>query len=168
MGELLVEPGPFHGLTNGDATSGNAFYRDGRVRLFDLETAGFRNALIDGSVCRLRHLHSVWARALPVTVQHRMQDAYRTELVRGCPEASDDRLFGPHLLAASAAWMAALCEELPAAIERDRTWGRATIRQRIVAALEHFERLADEWHTASALATHASEMSARLRQRWPP
>lgn len=168
MVEMLVQPSPFHALTHDDSTPGNAFYRDGRIRLLDLESAEFRNALVDGSMCRLRYLHSVWVRKFPVAVQHRMQDAYRTELVRGCPEASDDELFGAHLLAASAAWMAALCEELAAVIEQDRTWERASTRQRIVASLEQFERLANEWHTAPALAKNVSDLAARLRTLWPP
>ena len=77
--------GPFLAFTHGDPTIGNVFIRDGEARLIDLETGEFRHALVDGSFARLRYLHSVWARRLPFSTQRRMLEAYRGELVYGCP-----------------------------------------------------------------------------------
>jgi len=163
----VIDPGPFLVFTHGDVAPGNAFYNGSHVRLFDFETSDVRHALLDGSFARLRYLHSVWARRIPNAVQHRIMDAYRAELVAGCPEAAEDDLFDVALLSCSFAWVAALCEELPAAWREDRKWGRATMRQRIVAALEHFHRLALERGTFEALAADLHTVQVRLEARWP-
>ncbi len=160
-------PGPFLALTHGDATPGNAFYADGRVRLFDLETASFRHALLDGAFARLRYLYSVWARRVPDAVQRRTLEAYRRELVRGCPAAADDPSFAHALLACSAGWLAALCAHLPSVTDEDKRFGRSTWRQRIVAGLDHFVALAADLGAFTALADGCTDMAHRLRLRWP-
>lgn len=165
--DIIRNPGPFLALTHGDVTPGNAFFHDGQVRWLDFETADFRHALLDGSFGRMRYLHSVWARSIPISIQRKIITEYRRELSRGCPEATDDTVFGSALIASSAAWMAGLCEELPAVMQQDRKWGRATSRQRIIAALEHFTVLAQELDNFLALAAVTDSIARALRYRWP-
>lgn len=162
------EPGPFLALTHGDVAPGNAFFDGRQLRLFDFETSDLRHALLDGSFARLRYLHSVWAGRIPDPIQHRIMEPYRAELVRGCPEAAVDHRFNHALLSCAFAWVAALCEELPSAWHADRKWGRATTRQRLVAALEHFHELALACGEFEALATDVLNLAIHLRHHWPP
>ncbi len=160
-------PGPFLAFTHGDATPGNAFYAGDRARLFDLETAGFRHALLDGAFARMRYLYSVWARRIPQDIQRRSLAAYRRALVCGCPAAADDGVFAHAILACSAGWLAALCAHLPSVMEADKRFGRSTWRQRIVAGLDHFVTLANDLGRFEALAGGAGDVARRLRLQWP-
>lgn len=164
----LFEPGPFTTFTHGDPTVGNVLYSSTTgINFVDFETAAYRHALIDGCFARLRYLYSVWAHHIPVSVQHQLLRAYRAELVEGCPAAGDDARFARGLLAASAAWLAALCTHLDRVVEQDARWGRATYRQRIIAGLEHFIALADEYDSLPALRDASRQLLDRLRDSWP-
>lgn len=161
-------PGPFTTLTHGDPTVGNLLYApEAGVRFVDLETAAYRHALVDGSFACLRYLYSVWARTIPLPLRRRLLAAYRTELARDCPEAADEAAFGDALVAACAAWLAALCLHLDRVGERDVRWGRATYRQRIVTGLRGFGVVADEYGRYPALADTAARLEEQLRDRWP-
>lgn len=163
----LRDPGPFLAFTHGDATPSNALIRDGRARLFDLEAADVRHALVDGAFARIRYLYSVWARRLPVDVQRGGLDAYRWALAPSCPAAADDDRFGRALLACSAGWLAVICAEVPDVMEADQRWGRSTIRQRIVTMIDHFVLLAEEFGGFPALSDAAYRLGRQLRSRWP-
>ncbi len=123
--------------SHGDWTPANAFYDPSwdevAVRFFDLETGGWRHALLDGVYPRLRYIHSVWARRIPGDLQRRSDDVYREELARGIPDK----------------------------------WGRSTWRQRIVAALEHFDSVASELQGFPAICRASRDAAASLRNTWP-
>jgi hypothetical protein len=162
---IIDTPGAFLAFVHGDATPANAFYIDGSIRLFDLETAGFRHCLLDGSFSRLRYIHSVWARSIPVDVQRRLMTAYRNTLLAGC--AVDETTFDRHLAACCAGWLAGLCTLLPAVMEQDRKWGRSTNRQRIVAGLNHFVMLSEELDTFQPLGKLFHAALRCLYDAWP-
>ncbi len=162
----IASPGPFLAFTHGDATPANVLYTESGARFYDLETGDFRHALVDGTYSRIRYLHSVWARRIPGPIQEAMLTAYRTELASGCPEAADDALFGRAFGACSVGWLAALCSMLPQAAQRDRRWGRSTLRQRIIAGLEHFVAVSEDFDTLPALGSTAAEAARRLRETW--
>lgn len=164
---LIREPGPFLCLTHGDAAPGNILFRDGNVRLVDFEASDFRHALADGSFACIRYLYSVWARQVPADIRHRCLTAYRASLIPACPAAADDQLFGHGLVACSAAWLAAMCRHLTSVGDTDRKWGRATIRQRIAAMIDHFVPLAREHAAFEALGAAADDLGQRLSRRWP-
>ena len=164
---IIQNPGPFLTFTHGDSTPANFLYTPKQSRFLDFETSDFRHALLDGTFARMRYLHSIWARELPLDIQKRLFAIYREELVLGCPAALDNAQFYPAYLACSAGWMAGLCQFLPKALEKDRRWGRATRRQRIVAGLAHFARLADEFDLFLALGETCQQMEQRLRLLWP-
>ncbi|MCP5095357.1 MAG: phosphotransferase [Chloroflexi bacterium] len=163
----IQSPGAFLTFTHGDTTPANFFYQPNNSRFIDFETGEFRHALLDGTYSRLRYLHSVWARYIPVDLQKRMFTVYREELGKGCAAALDDAQFLPAFAACSAGWMAGLCQFMPRVMIVDRRWGRSTIRQRIVAGLDHFVVLADEFSLYPALAETCQQMAHQLRQRWP-
>ena len=163
----LTRPGPYLAFTHGDATPANAFVSGVRVRLFDWETGGFRHALLDGSFARLRYLHSVWARRIPSSLQRRMLSAYREELLKGFAAAAEPGRFDFAHASCCAAWLAGLCRFLPDVVERDKKFGRSTLRQRIIAGFEHFIALANETDLFPALAEAVGKMATRLRSLWP-
>ena len=152
---------------HGDATPANAFYIESRVRLFDLETAGFRHCLLDGSFARLRYLHSVWARSIPLDVQKRLMSTYRDTLLARSSYAVDETGFNRQLAACCAGWLAGLCALLPAVIDQDRKWGRSTNRQRIVTGLNHFVTLSEELDTFQPLGKLCHVALGRLYNTWP-
>ncbi len=162
----LREPGPFLAFTHGDATPANVLCTSSGQRLFDLETGGYRHALLDGTYPRIRYLYSVWARLIPEAVQRRMLQAYREELVRGCAEAADDDRWNRAFASCALAWLAALCAFLPTVREGDKRWGRSTLRQRIVAGLDNFAAISAELAEFSAAGEAAHEAAKRLRRRW--
>lgn len=163
----VKNPGPFLAFTHGDSTPANFLYTPTQSRFLDFETGEFRHALLDGTYARMRYLHSIWAREIPSNLQKQLFGVYREELSKGCPAVKDDTQFYPAYLACSAGWMAGLCQFLPQALEKDRRWGRSTRRQRVVAGLDHFVRLADEFSLYPALGETCQRMGQKLRQRWP-
>ena len=66
----------------------------------------------------------------------------------------------------TAAWMAGICAFLPQVLTQDRRWGRASLRQRLVAALAQFELLGDETNLYPAIAETSRSLYHTLRQRW--
>jgi hypothetical protein len=160
-----IGPGPFTALVHGDATPANAFYTGSEIRLFDLETAQFRHALLDGAYSRLRYLHSVWARQIPLDVQRQLMKDYREAMIAGCPV--DENTFDRAFVACCAGWLAGLCSFIPAVLDKDRKWGRSTNRQRVVAGLEHFVILSGELGHFEPLAQLCRDAAQRLCSTWP-
>jgi hypothetical protein len=169
--EEVRSPGPFLAWSHGDWTPANGFYDPSpegpEYRFFDLEASAWRHVLLDGTYARLRYLHSVWARQVPVDVQKKSAAVYRTELQQGCAAAGDDTRYTRAYLACAAGWLAGLLVFLPEVRDEDKRWGKSTYRQRIVTALDHFVVLAGELSGFQALA-EASEKAAKcLRRSWP-
>lgn len=96
-----------------------------------------------------------------------MEAAYRVELVKGCPEAGDDRIFEAALSAVCGFWLlSTLVRSLSRALEGDSTWGIGTMRQRVVARLEGFIATTEEFGQLPALRSIASRLLERLRDIW--
>lgn len=163
----LDAPGPFLTLVHGDPCPSNVALAGPAPRPYDLEVSGFRHALLDGAVGRLRHLNCFDAYRIPPGVSAAMDAAYRRALSRGCPAACDDDRFARGMVAACAAWTAVLLESLPGVLDRDRPRGPASYRQRIIAALQAFIDAAAAYERFPALASVCGVMVDRLRERWP-
>ncbi|MHC4956201.1 MAG: phosphotransferase, partial [Planctomycetota bacterium] len=73
----LSDPGPFLVLSHGDGTPANACFDGTDTRLFDLESAAPRHALVDGAYAPIRFLNSTWASRFPEPVAARALAAYR-------------------------------------------------------------------------------------------
>lgn len=157
----------FQVFTHGDSTFANSFLVGDKVKFIDLETSGYRHALLDGSFARLRYIHSVWAQRIPVEIQREMEDRYRSKLSGGVLAAASDKEYGRALVACSLGWLAGLCGVLDKALEKDQVWGLATTRQRIVVAAEHFLQLAEEHGCHPATGQAVADLITRLRAAWP-
>ena len=166
----LRDPGPFLALIHGDSCPDNDRFVAGSLRLFDFESAALRHALLDGVYGRI-HFPTCWCvRRLPAELPLKMEQAYRAELVKGCPQAGDDRLFYRATVEMCAAWLFTMCfwagRDIRQFLDSDRDWGISTIHQRILLRSEILLALTQEFGHLQALGEAFDNLNARLRQRW--
>ena len=95
--------------------------------------------------------------------------SYRTELIKGCPQAADDTLFYQAVVGACAYWV---CEtfcnwSMPGILERDQEWGIATVRQRIVLRFEIFAQVTERYECLEMVGETARQVVSQLCKRWP-
>jgi len=163
----IEHPGPFFSYVHGDPCPDNVFWNGDELRFIDFEFGGFGHALTDAAYGRILFPSCWCANRVPKTLVSKMETAYRTELVKGCPEAQDDRTFETALVTACAFWlMKTLSRHLGNALDADRTWGIATMRQRVLARLEAFTATAEEFDRLPALRGTAHSLLEKLRSAW--
>jgi hypothetical protein len=168
-GTLRVEgdPGPFLVFCQGDVNApGNCVRWNGRLRLYDFDCGGFRHALVEGLAGRL-----TWGcmSRIPASVVRAMDAAYREELATGCVAARDDRLYRQAFVEAAARWhVFHVIWRLPTGLERDFPRGLTSFRQQLLAWLDAFVGIVDEFGVATALGESACALGRCLRARWPP
>ena len=168
VSEAMSNPGPFRAYIHGDPCPDNMFFVDGRMRLIDFEFGRFDHALVDAAYARMMFPTCWCANRLPGDVVAQAERVYRAELVAGCPEAQDDRVFETALVCACASWLLTTLEWLlEDGLKEDHEWGIATIRQRLLARPEAFIATAEEFGQLTALRGTASRLVQVLRQRWP-
>lgn len=164
----IDRPGPFLTYIHGDPCPDNLFLVGDRAHLIDFEFGRFGHALIDGVYGRMMFPTCWCANRLPDTVLSRIESAYRAELVKGCPEAQDDRVFEAALVRVCAFWwLNTLGWHLEGALRDDRTWGIATVRSRLLARLEVFLTIAGARAELPAVGDMAERLLEVLRTRWP-
>lgn len=164
----IENPGPFLSYIHGDPCPDNASWNGEELRLIDFEFGGFGHALLDGTYGRMLFPTCWCANSLPSGVVSRMEAVYRAELAKRCPEAQDDRVFEAALARVCGFWLlSTLNRDLARAVEADRTWGIATMRQRLLARLEAFITTAEECNELPALRGMASRLLKVLHKVWP-
>lgn len=167
VGAAIENPGPFLSYIHGDPCPDNVFWDGNELRLIDFEFGGFGHALADAAYGRMIFPSCWCANALPDALVQRMETVYRSTLARGCPEAQDDRTFEGALVAVCGFWLVStLSRQLANAIEADRTWGIATIRQRVLRRLEAFIATDHELNRLPALRGTSERLLERLRETW--
>jgi hypothetical protein len=161
-----AEPGPFLAFCQGDVNMpSNCLRQDGRVRLYDYDCGGYRHALVEGLAGRL-----TWGcmSRIPADVVRAMDVAYREELVGGCAAAGEDRAYRQALVEAAARWhVFHVIWRVPDGLERDFQRGLTTFRQQLLAWLDAFVGVVDEYGLMTALGESARALGGRLRERWP-
>lgn len=164
----LVDPGPFLAYIHGDPCPDNVFDTPAQLRLIDFEFGRFGHALIDATYARMIFPTCWCANRLPRVLIAQMESRYRTELVRGCSEAQEDRVFERALATICGFWLLhTLAWHLEPALQEDRSWGIASIRQRILARLEAFVLTSEEFNELPALRGTAARLLELLGKRWP-
>jgi hypothetical protein len=164
----MANPGPFCAYIHGDVCPDNVVLAGDHVRLIDFEFGRFGHALLDAAYVRMMFPTCWCAKRLPARLVAVTESAHRAELVRGCPDAGDDRVFAPALSRACAFWALNTVDwHLEAALEQDRQWGISTIRPRVLARLEGFITTAESFDQLPALRGAANRLLAVLRRRWP-
>jgi thiamine kinase-like enzyme len=166
--EGLQKPGPFSAYIHGDLCPDNAIYAGGQVRLIDFESGRFGHALIDAACGRMMFPTCWCANRLPCALVAKMESAYRAELVKGCREAQEDRVFETGLVSACGFWLLInLIWYLEGALKEDQTWGSATMRSRLLARLEAFITTSESFNQLPASRGTASRLLEVLRSQWP-
>jgi hypothetical protein len=107
---ILDEHSPFRTWTHCDLRPLNILYLEStQVQLVDFELACFGHALLDAVCVRMAFppppapfISS--GRKVPPSVIQRFENSYRTELIRGIPDAADDACFQEALVQACAHW----------------------------------------------------------------
>jgi hypothetical protein len=97
-----------------------------------------------------------------------MEDAYRHELIKGCPEAGDDALFYRAVVEACAYATIAMWRWAFPALEADEEWGLASWRQRILRRLDILAETAATFRHLEAVGETSGRIATKLRSIWPP
>jgi hypothetical protein len=163
-------PDRFAALSQSDTCPDNCMHEGDWMRLLDFEGGWVRSALNDGSRARSNFPTCWCVYRLPRETVRRVEAAYRAELARGCPAASDDALFTRELVKACANWALASFEfyaEVGPFWEHDGAWGTSTTRQRAITRLELLAETTAEFGMLEALGTTAALLARRLREQWP-
>jgi hypothetical protein len=160
------DPGPFLAYCKGDQNLAGDYIRCNlKPRLFDFSSGGLRHALIEGMPGRM-----TWGcmMRIPGSVLPLMERVYQSRLAEGYAEVLDDRVFHRSMIEAGARWnIFHVIHRLPDAIDSDRQRGPTTLRQQLVAWIEAFADLSEEYNQMKALGISAREMVACLRRIWP-
>jgi hypothetical protein len=160
-------PGPFLAFCQGDVNApGNCLRQNARLRLYDYDCGGYRHALVEGLAGRL-----TWGcmSRIPADVVRAMDVAYREELATGCAAAAEVGPYRQALVEAAARWhVFHVVWRLPTGLERDFLRGLTTFRQQLLAWLDAFVGVVDEFGWATALGESARAVGRCLRARWPP
>jgi hypothetical protein len=166
--DAIERPGPFLSYVHGDPCPDNVFWNGGALHLIDFEFGGFGHALTDAAYGRMLFPSCWCANRLPPDLVSRMETVYRAELVTGCPEAEDDRIFEGALAHVCAFWLlSTLTRHLAKVMNEDRPWGISTVRQRVLGRLDAFITAGEEFRRLPALRGMAYRLRQRLLQAWP-
>lgn len=164
----VVNPGPFWAYIHGDPCPDNVFNQAAELRLIDFEFGRFGYALIDAVYGRMFFPTCWCANRLPPALITELENVYRAALSPGCPAAQEDQVFENALVTACGFWLIiTLGWHLERALQEDRTWGIASVRQRILARLEAFATTATTFGQFPMLRSTAERLRSRLDQRWP-
>jgi hypothetical protein len=159
------EPGPFWAYTHGDPCPDNCLYLDSTIKLVDFEFGDFRHALKDGVYGRI-HFPTCWCvNRLPEHITSRMELAYRSELVKGCPEAKDELQYNRAVVESCAVWT--INSWWSRLLEEDSRWGISTVRQRVLVRFDIFAKTTEELEHLEAIGMTIGDMAAKLRTIWP-
>lgn len=161
------DPRPWLALCQGDQNGqGNSLLRDGRLRLHDFGSGGFRHALIEALPHRI-----TWGciRRVPDPVATAMDAAYRAVLAETYPSMATEPGYSQAAADAMTRWhVFHVISRVPDALQGDRPRGPATLRQQTLAWLDAYACWSDQQDREGALARTAHRLVERLRQQWPP
>lgn len=169
--QTVRTPGPFTAYIHSDACPDNCHWVADELRLLDFESGHFGHALNDAIYARVPFPSCWCANRLPEAVAQKAEAAYRAELVKGCPEAAQDDIFYPALLAVTIHrifdmfYRHALVED--ALFDPTEKWGIATIGQRGLMWFGQIATMAEQFGDFPAIGATAEAMTARFRTLWP-
>jgi hypothetical protein len=135
------------------------------MRLIDFGACGFRHPLVEGMPHRM-----TWGctKRIPRRLYSRLERSYQSELARGYKEAADDTLFHTAMINAAARWnIFHTIWRVPDALHGDRPRGATSLRQQVVAWLEAFSEMSEEFNQMPSLGNSARRLLSRLKQLWP-
>ncbi len=168
LAAAMAEPGEFTTFIHSDPCLDNWGWAGDRNYLIDFEFSNTGHALMDGVYGRVPFPTCWCIGLLPDNVAKEMEQAYRTELARGCPAALDDQRYNRAVAEACVFWMILLCHWHPLRdlLDEDREWGTGTIRQRLLVRLAVATGTTATAGHLTAIGEMAGTMATVLHQRW--
>lgn len=133
------------------------------------QTIALAEKLLEGVYGRM-HFPTCWCvYRLPEQIPLRMEAAYRAELVKGCPAASDDRLFYHAVADACTFWMLDWYHEFPLSdlLTKDRMIVTSTVRQRLLVRAAVLAQVTEEVGHMEAIGATVRAIATKLRALWP-
>lgn len=167
---VLLNPGPFLVFTQQDACPDNCLYVGSSMRLLDFEGGMFEHALKEGVYGRVHFPTCHCLYRMPTHIPLHMEEVYRAELIKGCPEAADDSLFYRAVAEACVYWMLQSKLMLPPVtrmFERDRHIVGATDRERFLLRFKIAAQVTEELGYFEALGAAARAIATKLQVLWP-
>ncbi|HLO16461.1 MAG TPA: hypothetical protein VK206_16635 [Anaerolineales bacterium] len=165
--DVVTLPGSFLAYIHGDPCPDNLFDMGDHYRFIDFEWGHFGHALLDAIYPRMMWPSCWCANRLPEDMIAKMETSYRAELVKGCPEVQEDAVWELSLVQmCGMTLLNRLAWDLEIALQEDRKRGIASIRQRTLAQLETFVKIAENFKKLPALCGIASHLLSVLQRRW--
>ncbi|HEY9293296.1 MAG TPA: phosphotransferase [Microlunatus sp.] len=167
VSRTVSQPNAFTVLVHRDSCPDNVINTSAGVRLIDFEFARPGHALLDGLYPQLPFPTCWCCNRLPAEVDAEAAVAYRTELIKGVPEAADDEMYDEAVSHLTAFWLLASFEwPLADALAESHTWGIASTRSRELSRLEVFIGCTRRTGRLPRLGAVAERLLAKLNQRW--
>ena len=162
-----TRPGPFLSYIHADPCPDNVFDMGDHFRLIVLETGRFGHALWDAVYPRMLWPSCWCTNRLPGEVVARMENRYRAELIKNCPQAQEDGVWETALVnMCGLVLITTLVFSLEETLKEDHEWGIATMRQRVLARLETFITTSEEFRRMPALRGAAHQILPLLQKKW--
>jgi hypothetical protein len=159
-------PQPHSVLCQGDQNGpGGCLYTTPGIRLIDFGACGIRHPLVEGMPHRL-----TWGctKRIPRRLYSRLEKTYQLELSRRYRQAADDSFFHAAMMAATARWnIFHTIWRVPDALEGDRPRGLTSLRQQVVAWIDAFAEMSEEFNQMPSLGNSARRLLSRLKELWP-
>ncbi|GAC1345438.1 MAG: hypothetical protein NVS4B7_10110 [Ktedonobacteraceae bacterium] len=165
----MLQPGPFLTFIQGDSCPDNCLFIGSTLRLLDFEGGRLDHALKEGIYGRMRFPTCLCVYQLPEHIPLRMENAYRAEFVKGCPEAADDMLFYHAIAEACVYWLIEWYRmvPLPKILAKDRLIATATDRQRYLMRSDVVVKTTEELGHLKAIGAAIRAMAVKMRLLWP-
>jgi hypothetical protein len=170
--EFITElrgPGPFSVYSHTDPCPDNTLLIDGQVKLLDFEFSDMGNAAID-----MRYPWALWptcwcVNQLPEAIKRKAVTVYREELIKGCPAATDDRLFTKQLAAgcADTAIPRLAQGHVIWCLDKTAKLGHFTYLQQMLARLDGFAQVSEEYGHFPMMGEMSRVASKAIRLRLP-
>ncbi|HEX4216584.1 MAG TPA: hypothetical protein VIA06_24975 [Candidatus Dormibacteraeota bacterium] len=169
----LHEPGPFFAFSLGDICPDNHRFvpvpegEPAKIQFFDLESGGYRNAMLDAAYMLLPFPTCWCVNRLPDDLPNRLESAYRATLVEEGLIAAEGEAFGRALSEAMVAWFIATTHwSLTEALRERVHWGTSSHRQRLPLRAENTARICRRHRHMRLWADLAEQLADELRKRW--
>lgn len=165
----LQNPGPFLAFIQGDSCPDNVIYTNSGMYMLDFEGGCFTHALLEGCYGHIPFPTCWCVYRLPERIPPRMEVAYRTELIQGCPAANDALLFQYTLVNACVYWALAFrpLASLSTLLQNDNAFVALSDRQRYLLIFNNVARLTEEANHLEAVGTTLRLIAGKLANLWP-
>lgn len=167
INEILLEPGPWLVLSNGDPCPANTRLADGTIRFLDFEHASYHHALLDLTSLHLPFPACPCWSLMPQGVSIKAIAAYRNSFAKRYPPVLDDDIYYPQLAANCMIWAMQRLTRLPKldAFDEPHPVGFSR-RGQLLSTIEAAVNVARRAGSCPQLANWLADMSDTLETRW--